>query len=475
MLPHNEKEPEPESITPCLYNAEKQHHTTEVDAPPDTVAVDSWKESTEIHASLYALYEAMSRRRTLKYIFSNPIRNAGVITGCLFLMLAMQSLGVIIFGMLFFIGGGVILSLSDSNTAIRDAIDGLATTEDLRLIGLLAELLVWWDPNYSNAAATLSRLLPRLQASDRDLLSDRQLFCLRRALKQNTNRLLFWHNDPIFAGILRQTLTTLDALPSEEQSEEKELLELSVSPTEPLFRSFQAAVRQRRQNTVTMSAAAALAAGSAIANLFQQANHSQDFTLLWIAVGALGVTFGLSFRGLFRLKGLMNNLANISDLRIAGPLVEIVALEESIANKMAAQLLTRLLPRFRASDAKLLTDGQHTALLRTLNRTNATPEYFVAVLKALEQIGDARALPVVESLATGRRATIAPRRVQAAAQDCLPFLRVRCDQQRASQTLLRASDAAGMQTDTLLRPAQGGGTTEATELLRPGTSQSGDA
>jgi len=469
MLPHNQKESETEAAGLCLHGVETPVYASESDVHTGTVGTDTAVVDRQTEEALRILVEAISCRPTLKNILSNPLRNAGVITLCLFLLFTVPPVGILIVGMLVIVLGGVAISLSESNVAIQAAVGSLATTEDLRAIGPLAEVSAWWESVYPAASATLARLLPRLQPSDAGLLNERQLHCLRRALKQNSNRLLFWHHDPIFAGILRQALTTLDALPIGEQAADEGLTERTAAPMEPLLDAFQAAVRQRRQNTVMMGVSAALSAGFAVTNLIVEATHSQDESLFWAAIGALGVTFALSFRGVFRLKGLMNNLANIRDLRITGPLIEIAALEEGNANKMAAQLLTRLLPRFRASDAKLLTDGQHAALLRTLNRANATPEYFVAVLKALEQIGDARALPVVESLATGRRATSAPRRVQAAAQDCLPFLRIRCDQQRASQTLLRASDAAGMQPDTLLRPAQGVGPTEATELLRAGS------
>jgi hypothetical protein len=61
--------------------------------------------------------------------------------------------------------------------------------------------------------------------------------------------------------------------------------------------------------------------------------------------------------------------------------------------------------------------------------------------------------------------------VQAAAQECLPFLQARYEQQQASQTLLRASAISELPTDTLLRPAHGVIATENTELLRPGTPQ----
>lgn len=136
---------------------------------------------------------------------------------------------------------------------------------------------------------------------------------------------------------------------------------------------------------------------------------------------------------------------------------------------MAALLLTHLLPRLKASDTAALTDGQRTALGRTLTRHVRNADYLVAALAALEQVGDERALPVVENLAAGRIPTAEAKRVQAAAQECLPYLQTRSEQQRASQTLLRASALSATPSDTLLRPAQGALPTEPSELLRPGT------
>ncbi len=375
-------------------------------------------------------------------------------------------MGTLLLIMLSATGASPLITFAQRNKAVQEALNALANTDDLRAVGPLAEALSLWDPS-PTVSTTLCRLLPRLRPSDADLLNEQQRACLRRAIKQNTSRFLSWRTDPIFADILNHALETLELRSAIGQTSTEEFSESQTPHIERLLQLFQDAVRQRRKNTVNMGMAATFSATFAVANLFTLNTPPPNNYLFYGAIGALGLTLSLSFRGLLRLKGLMKELANVSDLRIAGPLLEILALEDGTAKSMAALLLSGLLPRFRASDAKILTDAQHNALLRTLTRNDGSPDFFVAALKALEQIGDARALPVVESLAIGRGATIDPHRVQAAAQDCLPFLQIRCDQQRASQTLLRASSATATATDTLLRPAQNAGTTNPSQLLRP--------
>jgi hypothetical protein len=85
----------------------------------------------------------------------------------------------------------------------------------------------------------------------------------------------------------------------------------------------------------------------------------------------------------------------------------------------------------------------------------------IAALRALEQVGDETALPVVEKLAKSAGDT----QVRFAAQECLPFLQQRADQVRVEQTLLRAS-GPGSSADVLLRPASNGAEAAPQQLLR---------
>jgi hypothetical protein len=467
MLNRIRQEPAPTEETVSAFEIQDGSGALETDAPSAAETGENQAAQEEIDSYLLALQLAVSlRTKTV----SRVVPGAGILFVFMILMNPYREFIWPIFWMSVLSVGSAATLLAHRESVVREAVNALANTEDLRAIGPLAERLSLWKPS-PRATAALCRLLPRLQSSDAELLNERQRASLRKALRQNANRLLFWRDDPLFADVLRHALTTLDALPlSERAVEAEEAVPLS-SPVEGLLKLFQGAIRQRRKNTVTMGAAAALSATCAVANLFTQMHPLPNHYLIQSAVISLVVTFALSFRGLFRLKRIMHELADVSDLRIAGPLLEIAALEDGSAKTIPCLLLTQLLPRFRASDAKLLTETQHAALLRMLGRNDTAPEFFVAALKALEQVGDARALPVVENLALGRRFTADQRRVQAAAGDCLPYLRIRCDQQRASQTLLRASSASGAPVDTLLRPARGVGATDTSELLRASASQ----
>lgn len=446
-----------------------------IKSPPTAQTEAVQAEMDAIEPRLTALQRAVYRR---KRILRTTYLGAGMVASGLALILSTLPIpghpqlgfpGFLIFG-----GEALILiSLLCGEKAFRAAVNALAHTEDLRAIGPLAEALALGEPSYSHVVFALTRLLPRLQPSDAGLLNAMQYACLHRALAQSSRRLCFWRYNPHFAAVLRRALTTLDALAPTERSAGEDLIEQRPPDLERLLEQFQASVDQRQKNMRTIGVSAVSGATSALANIAVQAHGHPQYSplLLWVALGSLGTTLTFSFGGLFRLKAMMNELANAGDLRVVGPLLEIAVLQDSGANAMAALLLTRLLPRLRASDATLLTDGQRAALGRTLTHHTGNPDFLLAALKALEQVGDGSALSVVESLATGKIRTAAPKRVQAAAQECLPFLQARYAQQQASETLLRASDISKTPSDTLLRPAQGVVARKDAELLRPGTPQ----
>src|SRR5579862_1188528 len=106
-----------------------------------------------------------------------------------------------------------------------------------------------------------------------------------------------------------------------------------------------------------------------------------------------------------------------------------------------------------------------TRLYRILkDEAHYRDELLVAILEALEQIGDARALPAVTRLAENAEKEY----VRAAAQRCRSFLVQRDEQERLSATLLRSATSPEMPAGRLLRPAQGDGETAPERLLRPG-------
>jgi hypothetical protein len=185
---------------------------------------------------------------------------------------------------------------------------------------------------------------------------------------------------------------------------------------------------------------------------------------------------GMALNGMVgsrRQKEAAQKLACHDDPSTVAWLVSFLAWSDRDVQAASIRALTRLLPRLRASDAYLLEGEWRQRLYETLNSdyVRREPDFVIAVLKALEQIGDAAALPYVHHLAQGSPRTANRKRVQAAAWDCLPFLQTRIEQQHSRQTLLRAA-SPDVAPETLLRPAAAAPVADPDELLRPGPSRS---
>lgn len=121
---------------------------------------------------------------------------------------------------------------------------------------------------------------------------------------------------------------------------------------------------------------------------------------------------------------------------------------------LVAEPLQRLLLRVKASDAAHFNDEQMEALIGLLAPRNPHrillrqfPELPLAALKALEQIGDSRAIEAVRRLTTGRQ----NRRYHDAAQECLASLEQQVHTRAYHRTLLLPASAETGGA-TLLRP-----------------------
>ncbi len=144
-------------------------------------------------------------------------------------------------------------------------------------------------------------------------------------------------------------------------------------------------------------------------------------------------------------------LADFDDVRVIGALAESLTMEDPYTVKVAKAGLKRLLPRVKVTDAGYFRTDQLSALYAAL--TSMDDQLVVAILRALEQIGDERALPLVEKLAERPVSTRAGQRIREAATECLPALLNRTGQERVGQTLLRATEAPDQPAEALLRPA----------------------
>lgn len=135
--------------------------------------------------------------------------------------------------------------------------------------------------------------------------------------------------------------------------------------------------------------------------------------------------------------------------------------------------LITLLPQMKATDAHLLTPVDRRMIHLWLNNAvligGSNPKFedlYVASLKALEQVGDADAIPVVERLTKMKGRTPAQKKIKQAAIECLPMLLANCGEVETARTLLRASHSEAARPDTLLRAASGSAQSNPAELLR---------
>lgn len=172
-----------------------------------------------------------------------------------------------------------------------------------------------------------------------------------------------------------------------------------------------------------------------------------------------------------QMRAVAKTIADIDDVRMIGPLAEAWSEERSLKPKSVIAALCRLLPRLQASDAHLLTREQRTCLYHAINWRAGRAVYqydrplTIAILKALQQIGDKEALPYA------RRAALSMHKdVREAANDCLKFLVEQAEQHKHGAHLLRPADARTSAPDVLLRASTDMTAQQQTppeQLLRP--------
>lgn len=136
-------------------------------------------------------------------------------------------------------------------------------------------------------------------------------------------------------------------------------------------------------------------------------------------------------------------------------------------------LLVLLLPRLKVSDAGLLKPADRNAIHSWLRRGNEkvfsrrSPDALcLAALKALEQVGDAAAIPAVERLTQIHPRNQSEQRLRQAATECLPMLRANHGNVESARMLLRASHSVADPPHLLLRSARSPNDAAPQELLR---------
>jgi hypothetical protein len=196
------------------------------------------------------------------------------------------------------------------------------------------------------------------------------------------------------------------------------------------------------------------------------------FVPLFLAVMYGGFLWALVGDGLTRctrkrIERIVSELGE--DPKSAGALAQICYSAQFLSMaEVAATPLQRLLPRVTAEDAAGFSREEMQALLGLLathnpHRVNLRQfdELPFAVLKALEQIGDSRAVEPVKRLTTGA----ANRRYHRAAQECLACIEQNGGQRDYNRSLLLPASAEGGK-ESLLRPAGGQAKTQPELLLR---------
>ncbi len=154
------------------------------------------------------------------------------------------------------------------------------------------------------------------------------------------------------------------------------------------------------------------------------------------------------------LKQVVERVCEAGTVQTVGPLLDALALKEYAVRDMAITTLAALLPRLTASDRSLLSDAQREVLHRCLSEKprDRDTRFHMAILGALEQVGDSRAIRAVRQWAQANGSTREERDLIEAAGECLRSLELLAEDERQRETLLHPVDTPATQ-DLLLRPA----------------------
>jgi hypothetical protein len=286
---------------------------------------------------------------------------------------------------------------------------------------------------------------------------------------------------------------------------ERVIKQSGVGAIEPLIAVLTRELRKhQKRRWVVLAAALALTLGCYLVMFHLRENDYLGLTI-GFAICMVGIFVSAYMALPTRLqKQTAAMLMGIDDLRAIGPLIDVLRNRHTAESTQVRSLLLPMLQRLRASDVALIEDRHREYfhyVLKHWEHFQLGPqygtEYIVAVLTALQQVGNGGDLPYVERIAYPDRTLHAalgfhwlwkgynsafkllligqwrgidkPRIVQAA-QECLPYLQLKDERQQVSNSLLRASDPGNSTSDSLLRPAGSAATSEPDQLLRSSPS-----
>ncbi len=196
--------------------------------------------------------------------------------------------------------------------------------------------------------------------------------------------------------------------------------------------------------------------------------------------GAVMVAIGIATVGAAFVSGLRRPrhseafLGAVADMSTIGRFAEALHHEDRYVRTEAEEALIAMLPRLKAGDSGLLNDRQRAALHRAIRppRRKREADLVVAVIGALTEIADERAIPHVQRLAEEPARGPHQEAARAFASERLPILKERVEAARAVQTLVRPASAPD-RSDTLLRPATAGPAGPVDQLVRPASDPDG--
>jgi hypothetical protein len=190
-------------------------------------------------------------------------------------------------------------------------------------------------------------------------------------------------------------------------------------------------------------------------------NHQESFKALRL-LSFISVFAGMAAASKVH-KESVRKLAKNPDIRGVGHFIDALEFGDKEIKAEASESLQVLLPLLKASDNYLLTTEHRNLLYKQLKGNDS--KLILATLTSLEQIGDEKATHIVEWLAANPGMGGRSMEIAAKANEVLPSLRVRAEQEKAAHTLLRPTVTEEGDSALLLRPA--GSTDSSEHLLRP--------
>ena len=210
----------------------------------------------------------------------------------------------------------------------------------------------------------------------------------------------------------------------------------------------------------------------------------------------VGIILGILMRPL--RNSPLEQLYHADMVQAVGPLLDATEMLMPDVKLKAIDALIPLLTRIGAADGPFLTGRQRarlrglmaSGLIEQLNYEAADQipvqgvaniraesaarqrSFTVAALSALAAIGSVDDVKLVQRLAEGKGLAWVDVRVTEAARECLPILIARAEEQRSSNSYLRAADPPAAEANMLLRGADSTAASAPHHLLRASDTES---